>query len=226
MTATEAVSPVLSPDSSPFPIDALFFGLNVHNIGIAVVDRRLRFRAINHVLAEMNRFPPEAHPGQPLHEILGPLASKIVPSLEQVFATRQPLPNIPLSGMLRTQPEPIQWLQFFFPLLGSCGRVVEVGAFVVERKLTPTSQTSYSAVSSLTNAEGTKNGGIILSVREREVLRLLATGNSNNEVSSVLGISAKTVETYRSRLMLKIHAPSLTMLVHYAIRHKIVQLRG
>jgi DNA-binding CsgD family transcriptional regulator len=218
-------SPVPGPDSNPFPVEFLFLGLNTHKIGVAVIDRRLRFSAINCLLAEMNRLPPEAHPGKSLHEILGPLAAKVVPSLEHVFTTRQALPNIPLSGKLRTQPEPVQWLQFFFPLLGTCGRVVEVGAFVVERKSTSTSQASDNSVSTAQNPEGAMNSAIVLTVREQDVLRLLAIGNSNKEVSSILGISVKTVETYRFRLMLKINVPSLTHLVHYAIRHKYVQLR-
>jgi len=68
------------------------------------------------------------------------------------------------------------------------------------------------------------NDGAILSSRELDVLKLLAAGNRNKEVASKLGISVKTVETHRWRLMTKINAPSLTHLVHYAIRHHIVQL--
>jgi two-component system, LuxR family, response regulator FixJ len=65
-----------------------------------------------------------------------------------------------------------------------------------------------------------------LSPREHQVLRYLASGKSNREISLELGISIKTVETHRSRIMLKIQAPSLVHLVHYAIRHKIVELQG
>jgi len=65
-----------------------------------------------------------------------------------------------------------------------------------------------------------------LSPGERQVLRYLASGKSNREISLELGISVKTVETHRSRIMLKIQAPTLVHLVHYAIRHKIVELQG
>jgi two-component system response regulator NreC len=64
-----------------------------------------------------------------------------------------------------------------------------------------------------------------LSVREVDVLKLLAIGNCTKEIASVLGISPKTVDSYRSRLMLKINARSLAHLVHYAIRHQIVELQ-
>jgi DNA-binding NarL/FixJ family response regulator len=43
-----------------------------------------------------------------------------------------------------------------------------------------------------------------LTDREREVLRLLAQGHTNREVAAHLGLSAKTVETYRARLSSKL----------------------
>jgi DNA-binding NarL/FixJ family response regulator len=54
----------------------------------------------------------------------------------------------------------------------------------------------------------------------------LAAGNGSKEVASALAISVRTVETYRWRLLHKINAPSLTHLVHFAIRHKLVALKG
>jgi DNA-binding NarL/FixJ family response regulator len=65
-----------------------------------------------------------------------------------------------------------------------------------------------------------------LSARELDVLGLLAIGQDSKQVASALGISAKTVDCYRSRIMLKIDAHSLARLVHYAIRHKVVELQG
>jgi len=220
------IPPATNPDSSPFPAEFLFLGMNTLNIGIAIIDRSLRFRAINHVLADMNNLPPEAHPGKPLYKILGPLLPKVQPALEQVFATGHPLPNVQLSGELPTLPQPIRWLQFFFPLLGNCGHVIEVGAFVIESKMSPAYETSYKSASSIENTACMKNCKVNLSGREQEVLQLLATGKSNKEVASILAISVKTVEYHRSRLMLKIHAPSLTHLVHYAIRYQFVPLQG
>ncbi len=64
----------------------------------------------------------------------------------------------------------------------------------------------------------------ILSGRELQVLDLLAQGESNKQVASALTISEKTVETYRSRIKLKLGLHSLVELVHYAIRHGIVKL--
>jgi DNA-binding NarL/FixJ family response regulator len=62
-----------------------------------------------------------------------------------------------------------------------------------------------------------------LTPREREVLQLLAEGKSNKEVASFLGISVKTAETHRANIMLKMDFHSITDLVRYAVRNKIIQ---
>jgi DNA-binding CsgD family transcriptional regulator len=62
-----------------------------------------------------------------------------------------------------------------------------------------------------------------LTPREREVLQLLAEGKSNKEVAAILGISVKTAETHRANIMLKLDFHSVTELVRYAVRNKIIQ---
>mgnify|MGYP003589377886 CR=1 FL=1 len=58
----------------------------------------------------------------------------------------------------------------------------------------------------------------VLSEREIEVLRLLVQGWRTREVAESLGISTKTVETYRGRVMLKLGIDNLAELVKFAIR--------
>jgi len=58
--------------------------------------------------------------------------------------------------------------------------------------------------------------------REIEIIRLLAGGKTNKEIAAALGITVRTVETHRAKIMLKLGLHSLTELIHYAIRHKIV----
>jgi DNA-binding NarL/FixJ family response regulator len=73
------------------------------------------------------------------------------------------------------------------------------------------------------NTAVSRNGRVLsLTQREREVLRLLADGESNREVAERLSISAKTVETHRANVMRKLGASSIVDLVHYAIRNGIV----
>ncbi len=61
-----------------------------------------------------------------------------------------------------------------------------------------------------------------LSSREREVLKLLIEGMSPGEVANRLCISAKTVYTYRRRLMTKLGVENLTDLIRYALEHRLV----
>ncbi len=56
-----------------------------------------------------------------------------------------------------------------------------------------------------------------LSQREREVLTLLAWGHSNKEIAADLGLSQKTVETYRSRIGEKLNLHSRTEMVQFAL---------
>jgi DNA-binding NarL/FixJ family response regulator len=62
-----------------------------------------------------------------------------------------------------------------------------------------------------------------ITARERELLQLLAEGKSNKEAAAVLGISVKTVETHRATIMHKLALKSISDLVRYAIRNKIIE---
>jgi DNA-binding NarL/FixJ family response regulator len=63
-----------------------------------------------------------------------------------------------------------------------------------------------------------------LTARERDVLRLIVEGNSNIESAAALGLSPRSVETYRLRLMQKLGLSDLPSLVKFAIRHGITTL--
>ncbi len=62
-----------------------------------------------------------------------------------------------------------------------------------------------------------------LSARERQVLQLIAEGNTTKEVATKLDISVKTAETYRTRIMEKLDIHETATLVRYAIRRGVVQ---
>jgi DNA-binding NarL/FixJ family response regulator len=61
-----------------------------------------------------------------------------------------------------------------------------------------------------------------LTRREREVLQLIAEGNSNKEVASALGIGVKTVEAHRASIMSRLSFHSVADLVRYAVRNSII----
>jgi DNA-binding NarL/FixJ family response regulator len=62
-----------------------------------------------------------------------------------------------------------------------------------------------------------------LTPREREIVQLLAEGKSNKEIATYLNISVKTAETHRANIMLKMNFHSVTELVRYAVKNKIIQ---
>ena len=63
----------------------------------------------------------------------------------------------------------------------------------------------------------------VLSDREREVLRLLAHGHTNQQVADRLCISVKSVETYKARLMEKLGLKGRAELVRYALQHSLLK---
>ena len=62
-----------------------------------------------------------------------------------------------------------------------------------------------------------------LTLRERQVLQLIAEGKTTRDVASLLFISVKTAETHRTRLMQKLDIHETASLVRYAIRRGLVQ---
>ncbi len=64
----------------------------------------------------------------------------------------------------------------------------------------------------------------VLSLREREVLQLLAEGKSTKQTADKLSISVKTVETHRQQLMQKLNLHSVAELTKYAIREGLTTL--
>jgi DNA-binding NarL/FixJ family response regulator len=64
----------------------------------------------------------------------------------------------------------------------------------------------------------------ILTSREREVLQLIAEGNTNSLIAERLGISEKTVEKHRSNLMSKLKVHDVVSLVRIAIRQRLIFL--
>lgn len=71
-----------------------------------------------------------------------------------------------------------------------------------------------------------KDAGIpryeLLSEREFQVMCLIASGNTLSQIADELSLSVKTISTYRTRILDKLHMKSNVELTHYAIKHKLV----
>ncbi len=62
-----------------------------------------------------------------------------------------------------------------------------------------------------------------LTSRERQVLQLVAEGKTTKEVAQLLGISAKTADSHRARIMIKLDIHDTAGLVRYAIRQRLIE---
>lgn len=72
----------------------------------------------------------------------------------------------------------------------------------------------------------TENVQIRPTPRESEIIRLLVDGKVNKEIAAKLGITTRTVETHRAKIMLKLGVHSLVELIRYAIRNRLISAPG
>jgi DNA-binding NarL/FixJ family response regulator len=61
-----------------------------------------------------------------------------------------------------------------------------------------------------------------LSEREFQVMQMMATGKKLTEIADALNLSEKTITTYRTRILEKLHLHTNAEIVHYAIDHKLI----
>jgi len=74
-----------------------------------------------------------------------------------------------------------------------------------------------------TRSQDTVAPGARLTPRQREIVQLLAEGKSSKEVAVALNLSVKTAETHRANIMRKLDCHSVSEVVRYAIRNKIIE---
>ena len=84
---------------------------------------------------------------------------------------------------------------------------------------------AQTVLSEFLQSEPTTKAMIIqerLSPREREILQLVVEGHTNQDVSQILSVSAKTVERHRASLMKKLEVRNLPDLIRIAQKHRLV----
>lgn len=69
---------------------------------------------------------------------------------------------------------------------------------------------------------GSEDSYDLLTPREREILQLVAEGNSSKEIGNLLNLSVYTVETHRARIMQKLNFKGIPELILYAVRKGII----
>jgi two-component system, NarL family, response regulator NreC len=80
-----------------------------------------------------------------------------------------------------------------------------------------------SAIAQAYQAKGNDSLSSTLTVRERQVLQLVAEGKTTKVVAQLLGISVKTADSHRTRIMAKLGIHETAGLVRYAIRQGLIQ---
>ena len=109
-------------------LDTVFLGAP---IGLAFVDRELRFVRVNEALVAMTGIPIEAHVGRSVADVLGPLAPSVIPMFEAVFRTGQPLLDRELLGTPLNQDATRRtYLASYYPVSTAEGRIEWVGCIV------------------------------------------------------------------------------------------------
>lgn len=101
-------------------------------VGLAICDRRLRYQAINHALAMMNGHTARAHLGKTVRNIMGNAAAQVEKAMRRVLLTGKPILNLELALQLPTRSEVGHWIENYFPVKDTHGRVKQVGVVVIE----------------------------------------------------------------------------------------------
>jgi DNA-binding NarL/FixJ family response regulator len=158
-----------------------------------------------------------------------------MPELNGLEATRQILKGVPTTEVLiLTMHESEQLVREVlnagargYVLKSDAGReLVSALEQMIQHKSTFTSKVANMVLEGyLTGEAGEKQeqASSRLTSREREIVQLLSEGRGNKDVATALTISVKTVEAHRSNIMHKLGVHSLSDIVHYAIRNRIVE---
>jgi DNA-binding NarL/FixJ family response regulator len=155
-----------------------------------------------------------------------------MPELNGLEATRQIKKDLPdLEVLIFTMHETDQFIRDAlvagargFVLKADAGRyLVEAVEALSRHKPFFTSKASETLLEKFLESTTASIEADRLTDREREIVQLLAEGKGNKEISAILYISVKTVETHRAAIMRKLKMNSIVDLVRYAIRNNWIK---
>jgi DNA-binding NarL/FixJ family response regulator len=163
--------------------------------------------------------------------VLMDLAMPGLSGIEAVRLSKAKFPNIPILVVSMHADEAYVHQALAagaagYLLKGSNKEELEIAVRAVcsgETYLTPAiSKTLVTALSRKSQTSSTSSPLDLLTLRQREVLRLVAEGNSTKQVAARLGLSVKTVEAHRGAIMERLGIRDLAGLVRFAIRAGLV----
>jgi DNA-binding NarL/FixJ family response regulator len=107
----------------------------------------------------------------------------------------------------------------------SSAQLIEAIEVVRSGKFYFSPDVTQHVVDAATHPTGNPESGLAsLTSREREVLQLIAEGLSTKEIATALGVSARTADSHRARLMEKLGIHKASGLVRFAIREGLVSV--
>lgn len=109
----------------------------------------------------------------------------------------------------------------FLPKTSSVDEIKGAIKRILAGKKYVTADLAVSLVDSVVKHEGAAPHHV-LSARELEVLRLLGSGHTPTDIGERLGISVKTVSTYRTRILEKLELENTAELIRYAVTRNLV----
>lgn len=120
------------PDGRSDPEQLLAAYFESSTVGLCVLDRQLRYLAVNNTLAEMNGIPPGAHLGKTVREVLSDAAQPVEAGLQRVLATGQPVLDMEISALLPARKEIGHWIEHYFPIKSAENKIDRLGIVVME----------------------------------------------------------------------------------------------
>lgn len=158
-----------------------------------------------------------------------------MPGLNGIEATRQIIASVPGIKVIALSMHTDNWYITEMLKAGACGYVLKDNAFeelvnairaATENRIFLSPQISEVVISDyvLQLKNGNNSAFAVLSDREREVLQLLAEGNSTPRIAELLHVSTKTIETHRQHIMNKLNIHSIAELTKYAIRQGLTSV--
>jgi PAS domain S-box-containing protein len=140
-------------------LDAFFSNAPV---GLAIIDKDLRFLRINGPFAELNGLDPRNQVGKPLRAVIADLSSQTEPILRKVIRTGEPALTQEIKGRVPSTPGATGWwLKSIFPTAKEGDKVTEMGIVVQDITALKRAETSVRRLS-----------GRLLQIRDEERRRL------------------------------------------------------
>lgn len=237
--------------SHPEQIDNILAAIfNATFVGLAAFDDQTRIVISNPAFSSMiaNSSASECV-GKTISEIIGPDANDLESAIKAILDTGKPRPSVHVATKIPHSGFVSHWRFNLFPI-NDQGGSRQVAAIAVTTNYHESIEEYFLSLMADLSwirqqmsrdpsvlhdqpdvlgpiertglLDGPPDDAASLSPRELEVLRLVASGKTNKEIAVLIHVTIKTVDTYRTRAMLKLDLHSACDMVRYAVRNHLV----